>query len=295
MVAARGRVFESGLVPVVGDWVLLEPEAPVIASTLARRTVLARTRPGGSGEAQVLAANVDAAWIVMSLGSDYSPRRLERYLVLARSGGARPVVVLSKADRDPEGLPACLEECQAIAQGAPVHAVSALSGSGMALLQGALVPGETVALLGSSGVGKSTILNHLLGAAAQQTQAVRVGDDKGRHTTTARELFQLPSGALVIDTPGLREVELWIADEGSSFEDIEALAARCRFRDCRHAGEPGCAVAEGADPARLAGYQKLRRERVHQERKQDLHGMLEEKRRLKVLHRARKKRAWEQP
>lgn len=286
---ARGLLYTAGVVPVVGDWVLLDPATGLIEQTLERRTVLERAQAGTAVAAQAIAANVDLAFVVMALDGDYNLRRLERYLVLIRSAKVRPVVVLSKLDRAPD-LEARLEECRAVAGDAPIYGISALHGIGLEALAGELVPGETVALLGSSGVGKSTLLNALLGEERQKTAEVRAGDDRGKHTTTSRSITMLPGGALLIDSPGLREVELWIGDESTGFGDIEALAAGCRFGDCTHQREPGCAVREAVDPARLASFHKLGRELAHQAAKLGGPAALEEKRKWKVIHKALRRR-----
>jgi ribosome biogenesis GTPase len=229
----------------------------------------------------VLAANVDTAFIVCAAGRNWSPRRTERYLTLAWEAGVDPVIVITKADlsEDPEAL---LAEAAAISADGPCVAVSALEGRGLEGLAPFLGRGRTVVLLGSSGAGKSTLLNALAGKVLAATKAVREGDERGRHTTTHRELFRLPdrspgAGALVIDTPGLREVQLWAGEEAveSAFADVEALAAACRFRDCSHEAEPGCAVraalqSGGLGHARYASYRKQLREVAHLERKDDL-------------------------
>ena len=202
-----------------------------------------RKAAGGGGVAQVVAANVDVALLVASLNADLNPRRIERYLATAWESGASPVVVLTKADlcEDCDTLKARIE---AVAIGVPVHAVSVVTGEGLARLSESLAPGQTAALLGSSGVGKSSLVNALAGASLMATRAIREDDARGRHTTTHRQLVLLPNGRLVLDTPGMRELGLWDADAGvaATFADIEALAAACRFKDCAHGTEPGCAV-----------------------------------------------------
>jgi ribosome biogenesis GTPase / thiamine phosphate phosphatase len=270
---------DSGGYPAVGDWVALAPrqaeQAATIHAVLPRRTAFVRKAAHSTATEQVVAANVDVALLVASMNADLNARRLERYLATAWQSGARPVVVLTKADlaRDPA---ADIAEAEGVAFGAPVLAVSAVTGEGMAALAAQLAPGETAVLVGSSGVGKSSLVNALAGEALMATAAIREHDAHGRHTTTHRELVRLPSGALILDTPGMRELGLLDAGDGLSitFEDIEALAAECRFHDCGHTGEPGCAVRaalEGGalDDDRWRSFQKLQRELAHQERKED--------------------------
>jgi ribosome biogenesis GTPase len=235
---------------------------------------------------------VDTIFLVSGLDGDFNPRRIERYLTAAWDSGARPVVVLNKLDRcdNPEG---CLLEAEAVAMGVPVHRVSALTGENCDELRAYLGRGQTVSLLGSSGVGKSTLLNRFLGREAQRTAAVRESDDRGKHATTHRELFVAPSGGLLIDTPGLREIQLWEGDQGieSAFSDVEELAEDCRFADCRHQGEPGCAVeaaaASGELPReRLESYRKLQRELRQLHLRQDELARVREKQKGKAIERA---------
>lgn len=262
--------------PAVGDWLALEPVADgqaALRAVLPRASRFARgdhdaqrIQGGIHAEEQVVAANVDTVIIVAALTRDLNLRRLERYLALAWSSGADPVVLLNKADLC-DDVPARLGEVRAIAGGAPVLVASALHGEGVDALAGWFGAGRTVVLLGSSGVGKSTITNLLLGEARQVVRDVREDDSRGRHTTTARELFVLPSGGLLIDTPGMRSMGLWEADEGleRAFEEIDALAAACRFSDCTHEVEPGCAVLAAIEAGtltadRLRARRKLQRE-----------------------------------
>jgi ribosome biogenesis GTPase / thiamine phosphate phosphatase len=225
--------------------------------------------------AQVVAANVDVVFLVAGLDGDFNLRRIERYVTAIWESGAQPVVVLNKADvRDGDALPALVAEVEAVAMGVPVVALSARAGDGLAALDPHLVPGRTIALVGSSGVGKSTLVNALLGEERLATGAVREDDSRGRHTTTHRELVALPGGAVLLDTPGMREFALWGEGEdggdatgglAATFADVEAFAAGCRFGDCAHEAEPGCAVraalADGTlDPARHASWLKLGRE-----------------------------------
>ena len=281
-----GRLRHSGGDwPTVGDWVVLEGGAR-IARVLPRLTAFSRKEPGAVTRAQVIAANIDVLFVVAGLDGDFNLRRLERYLLLARESGARPVVVLNKSD-----LRADAEEVAILtaALGAPVVTTSALDGRGLTALEAHMTPCQTAGLTGSSGVGKSTLLNRLLGSERQRVQDVRESDSRGRHTTVRRELFLAPNGWLIVDTPGLRELQLWAGAESVdlAFADIADLAQQCRFRDCRHQGEPGCAVSSGGiDEERLASYNKLQREAAHLERQQNQRAALEEKRKIKRIHRA---------
>jgi ribosome biogenesis GTPase len=235
-----GRLHHEGLDVAVGDWVGLGDG--LIRQVLPRRSAIVRQAAGLTSEQQTLAANVDLAFVVTSLGPDLEPRRIERYLVTIWESGAMPEIVLTKADRvdDPWPQVALVE---AVAVGVPIHVVSALTGQGCDALRARLAPGVTAVLIGSSGVGKSTLVNRFAGADVMAVKETRVDDDEGRHTTSHRELIELPGGGLVIDTPGIRELQLW--DSGgldATFADVEELAAACRFNDCSHGTEPGCAV-----------------------------------------------------
>ena len=291
----RAAAETGGDWPAVGDWVAAEMLSgggrPLIQTVLPRRSRFVRKVAGRRLEEQVIAANVDTAFVVMALDGDFNVRRLERYLAQCFESGAKSIVVLNKAD-DCGDLAARVAEVESIAAGAPVFSVSARTGDGVNALDTFLMPGQTIVLLGSSGVGKSTLVNHLLQSEAQAVQTVRASDSRGRHTTTSRELFALPGGALLIDTPGLRELQLWGAAEGveQAFSDIEELAAQCKYRNCGHTTEPGCAVqvaiAEGRlDESRLENQRKLEREQEFVRRKVDPEAQKQEKERVKLLHR----------
>jgi ribosome biogenesis GTPase len=260
--------------PAVGDWVAidggLDLEMATIHALLPRRSAFTRLVAGKRADGQVVAANVDVIFIAMGLDGDFNLRRLERYLAVGWSSGAMPVVVLTKADRCPD-VDGHVLAVTAVAPGVPVLAISAITGVGMDALATHLGPGRTAAVLGSSGVGKSTLVNALLGSEAFATAEVR-SDDRGRHTTTHRELVLLPGGACIVDTPGMRELALLGGDDGvgEAFSDIDELATGCRFSDCRHDREPGCAVgvaiADGRlDGARFGAWQKLEREAAKNE------------------------------
>lgn len=292
--ALRHAAGAQADLPVVGDWVAYREVGGLaqITALLPRWSEFRRRRTGPSADDQVLAANVDCALLLCGLDHDYNRRRLERYWTLARDGGAQPVVVLTKADLDPR-WPVRRDEVAAALPGTPVVAVSVHEAWGVEEVRGRLGTGETAVLLGSSGAGKSTLLNALLGQERQRTQPVRLDDSRGRHTTTHRELFLLPDGAAVIDCPGLRTLALpaGVDNLDDTFAEVTERAQQCRYRDCQHDAEPGCAVRAAVEAGemsadRLAHYGKLRRELHHEERQADSRLAREEKRRVKVIHRA---------
>jgi ribosome biogenesis GTPase len=263
---------ESGLAaPAVGDWVAVQGER--VVAVLPRRTAFVRTAAGRGSAAQVVAANIDVVLVVDALAGEARLRRIERYLAVAWASGATPVLVLTKADLCPD-VPAAVARVAEDAVGVDVLAVSALTGEGMPALAGRLAPGCTAAMVGPSGVGKSSLANALAGAPVAATAEIR-GDGRGRHTTTARQLLRLPGGALLVDTPGMRELALPGADGlDEAYADVTALAADCRFRDCAHRTEPGCAVGAAIDdgvldPARLVAWRKLQAEAHRQELRAD--------------------------
>jgi ribosome biogenesis GTPase len=291
----RRSAKDRAALPTVGDWVLAETRGPndraLIHALLPRRSSLARKVAGDEVETQVVAANVDVVFIVHALdgGRNFNTRSLERYLALAREGGVAPAIVLNKADLCDDPMP-FLESARSIAPDAPVFATSALTGLGLENIHAALAPGRTCALIGPSGVGKSALVNRLMGEEVKETGEVRERDRRGRHTTSYRELIRLPNGALVIDTPGLREIQLWCGEErlDEVFPDIEALAQSCRFRDCRHEHEPGCAVraaVEGGalDASRLAHYIRLRAELEELAARRKVHQRRVERRNRRIL------------
>jgi ribosome biogenesis GTPase len=282
--------------PAVGDWVALRPaeggHRAVVQAVLPRKTAFVRRAAGRRAVPQVLAANVDTVFLVMGLDGDFSLRRVERALVLAWESGAVPVVLLNKADVC-DDVPRRRAEVEAVAPGVPVCVIAAKPGEGLDSLAPWLVPGRTVALLGSSGVGKSTLVNRLLGREKQRTREVLEAGQRGRHTTSHRELIPLPGGALLLDTPGLRELQLWSDETGlqTTFGDVHELSSACRFTDCRHGTEPGCAVRaaveEGRlDASRLDSFRKLQAELRALEIREDPFKRREERSRWKAIYKS---------
>lgn len=261
---------------------LPEGEA-AIEAVLPRRSRFSRKVAGNLTEEQVVAANIDIVFLVSGLDHDFNLRRIERYITTTMDGGAKPVILLNKADLVTD-VEAKVRETEAVAAGAPVHAISTKSGAGLDVFDRYLGPGVTAAFLGSSGVGKSSLINRLLGETRQRVNDVREKDSRGRHTTTNRELIVTPGGGIIIDTPGMREMQLWDGAVADAFGDIDAIAAGCHFRDCQHEQEPRCAVRAAVEDgritaARLASFHQIQKELAHQVARQDQFARLAEKRR----------------
>ncbi|MBI5247436.1 MAG: ribosome small subunit-dependent GTPase A [Elusimicrobia bacterium] len=286
--------------PAVGDWIAAEfpphEKVALIRRILPRRTKLSRKAAGDVMMEQVIAANLDAVLVMTALNAEFNPRRLERFLTVSRESGAEPVLVLNKLDACPDAA-ALLEQARSIAGDAAVIAVSAKTGAGLEALNAWIKPGRTVGLVGSSGVGKSTLVNRLAGNEKIKTAETRSTDERGRHTTTHRQLFVLPGGGILLDTPGMREMQFWEADQGlaKTFDEIEALAPNCRFKDCAHAAEPGCAVKAAVAAGtvlqdRIDAWRKLKREASAEARRKDPAPQPNEKQQWKTANKAQRKR-----
>lgn len=282
-----------GDLPAVGDWVAIAhrpaENAGTIQAVLPRRTKFSRKVAWSATEEQVVASNVDTVFLLSSLNDDFNLRRLERYLTLGWESGAQPVIILTKTDLC-DTVELRVLEVEAISFGVPVHPISSLTGDGLDVVRSYVEPGKTIALLGSSGVGKSTLVNTLVGEEILAVKEIRESDGEGRHTTTHRQLVPLPGGGLVLDTPGMRELQLWESAEGLSetFADIEDLAAECRFNDCAHGTEPGCAIRAALDDGTLEegrweSYGKLQRELAHLERRLDKRAHADERKKWAKL------------
>jgi ribosome biogenesis GTPase len=300
--ALRHRAADRAELPAVGDWVALRPgsampgpdgvgEATIVA-VLPRRSAIVRKQAGVETAVQVLAANLDTIFLVTDTGDDFNVRRIERMLAVIWESGASPVLLLNKVDLCEDAV-RFVDEAAAVALGVPIHPLSALRGDGVEAITPYVAEGRSIALIGSSGVGKSTLVNLLAGLPLMEVHEIRAGDGRGRHTTTHRQLLVLPRGGVLIDTPGMREVALWSAGDGvgATFADIEELADRCHFADCRHDSEPGCAVLEAVesgalDAGRLASYRKLQREVAFLERQRDHRARREEQRRWRSITRS---------
>lgn len=292
---ARRKILRSAdTKPCAGDWAAFRGEPALIEAILPRRSKLSRKAAGEVTAEQVLAANIDVLFIVAGLDRDYNPRRLERYMAIAWDSGARPVIVLNKADlrEDAEEL---MRRTQEVAGGAEILTTSAATGQGVEAMRALLKPGATAALIGSSGVGKSALTNSLLGCERREVGAVREADGRGRHTTVGRELVLAPEGWVLLDLPGIREVQPWSeAGVEEAFDDIEALIRACRFSDCRHETEPGCAVREamesgGLDEARYANYCKVQQEAAALGRRKSELAAMENKKNLRRIQKAFRK------
>ena len=297
----RHEAVNRSDLPAVGDWVVIrsrpDTDRVTIHAVLPRRTSFIRKIAGSRTEEQIVGANIDTLFLLTSLNQDFSLRRIERYLVIAWESGANPIIILSKSDLH-DRVADAMTEVQSIARGVPIHAISIVTGYGLRDVAQYFKGGQTVAMLGSSGVGKSTLINHLAGVDHLKVQTVREHDDRGRHTTTHRELILLPAGGLVLDTPGMRELQLWDGDESLPlvFDDIEAFAGQCFFSDCLHQDEPRCAVREALvagtiDSERYQSYGKLQKELKYLARRRDKLSEITEKKKWKKLSRLASERA----
>ena len=297
----RHEAIDRGDLPVVGDWVVIshcaESGKVTVHAVLPRKSKFTRKAAGLRTEEQPVASNIDTVFLITSLNQDFNPRRVERYLIVAMDSGARPVVILSKSDLCDE-IEERTRELRAVAGEVPVHAISVVKQEGLDELAQYLKHGQTAALLGSSGVGKSTLINHLLGREYLRVRETREHDGRGMHTTTHRELIVLPDGGLVLDTPGMRELQLWDGEAGLhlAFTDIEAVASQCYFSDCRHQDEPRCAIRDALDEglidsARYESYEKLQKELTYLDRKRDIRSAIAEKKKWKKLSRIASERA----
>ena len=297
----RHEALNRSELPAVGDWVVVrsrpEGDRVMIHAVLPRRTSFARKTAGSRTEEQIVGANIDTIFLLTSLNQDFSLRRIERYLLIAWESGANPIIILSKSDLC-DRVAGAIDEVRSVARGVAIHAVSVVNGDGLQDIAQYFKYGQTVALLGSSGVGKSSLINHLAGVDLLKVQTVREHDDRGRHTTTHRELLLLPAGGLVLDTPGMRELQLWDGDESLQlvFDDIEEFAGSCFFSDCQHQDEPRCAVREALaagtiDAGRYQSYAKLQKELKYQARRKDKLSEILEKKKWKKLSRLATERA----
>ncbi|HIW33553.1 MAG TPA: ribosome small subunit-dependent GTPase A [Candidatus Paenibacillus intestinavium] len=266
----RHQATNRAMFPAVGDWVVVQDlvgeSKKLIQEVLPRQSKFSRKVAGAVIEEQIVASNVDTIFLVNALNHDFNVRRIERALILAWEGGAQPVIILSKGDLC-DDVASKISEVESVAVGVPIHVITAVEADGCEAVREYIQPGKTIALIGSSGVGKSTLINRILGEELQRVNEVREGDDRGKHTTTHRQLLLIPEGGLIMDTPGMRELQLWDADEGvsSTFEDVDSLIAQCRFSDCNHNNEPGCAVRAALtngelEQSRYNNYLKMNRE-----------------------------------